>query len=444
MYDCIIVGAGPGGYVAAERAGARGKSVLLIEKAELGGVCLNHGCIPTKTLLHSSKLIASTRTAEEFGVRMQGAQFDLARAMAWKTKVIETLRKGIAYQMKRHKVEVLVGEAQLVDRETVAVAGQTYQAKNIIVAPGSSPLRPGFPGVESASVLDSTEMLTIEDLPKSLAIIGGSYIGMEFASFFSNVGVQVQVIEMMSEIIPFMDPEIAALLRKSLSGVSFHLGSRVEAIEGNRVYYTSDSSRDSIDAERVLLAVGRTPNVNDSGFERIGLDYDTKGIRVNQSMQTNLPGVYAIGDATGQSLLAHSASRMGEVAVNVICGEQDRMRYDAIPWVVYTDPEVAGCGLTESQARDRGARPRVAKLQLRANSRYVAEHPHGRGICKIVTDEDSGVVLGIHLLGAGVSEIIYGAAAIIEAELRVKDVRQIVFPHPTLSEIIKDTLWEIS
>ena len=443
MYDCIIIGAGPGGYVAAERAGAHGKRVLLIEKEHLGGVCLNRGCIPTKSLLHAAKVYQQAQKSEQFGVSCSDIRFDLARAMAWKKEVIETLRKGVAFQMKRHNVEVLEGEAHLIGANAVEVGGKEYRAGNLIIATGSSPVHLPIPGKESAPVLDSTEILEVTDLPKSIAIIGGSYIGMEFASFFASVGVEVSVVEMMPEIIPFMDPEIAAMLRKSLSDVTFHLGSRVESFDGNRVTFSHGDSHGSIDAERILMAVGRAPNVQAVEVDKIGLDYDRKGIRVNDRMQTNVPTVYAIGDVTGKSLLAHSASRMGEVAVSAMLGRRDRMRFHAIPWVVYTNPEVAGCGMSEDDARKEGRSVKVAKLQLRANSRYTAEHPRERGICKVIVDEQTDVILGVHLLGAGTSEIIYGAAAMIEAELRVQDVKEIVFPHPTVSEIIRDTLWEL-
>ena len=444
MYDIIIIGAGPGGYVAAERAGAAGKSVLLVEKSHLGGVCLNRGCVPTKTLLHASKLFAQVKSGEQFGVICQNSRFDLSKAMEWKQKVIETLRQGVAYQMKRHKVEVVQGEALLVDAKTVQVGDNSYQGKNIIIATGSSPFKLPIPGIDSAHCVSSTELLEITKIPDRLIIIGGGYIGMEFASFFSNIGVQVTVIEMMPEIIPFMDSEMSSLLRKAMKDVVFLLNTRVKAIKGKRVEYSKDGSLDSLDADLILLAVGRAPNVQGNGFEKLGLDFDSKGVRVNERMQTNIPGVYAIGDVTGQSLLAHSASRMGEIAVNNISGTADCFRLTAIPWVVYTQPEIAGCGLSESEAKDSGRRVRTAKLSLKANSRHIAEHPNERGICKVLIDEQTEALVGVQVLGSGVSEIIAGASVMIEAELRVKDVREIVFPHPTVSEIIKDTLWELS
>ena len=445
MYDLIIVGAGPGGYVAAERAGALGMSVLLVEKSHLGGVCLNQGCIPTKTLLHTSKLFIQNQSSHEFGVLCDNLRYDLKKAMALKDRVRESLRKAIAFQMKRHHVEVLNGVAELSERNSVRVNGKKLEGKHLIIATGSSPAKPPIPGLDSQYVLDSSAILEISTLPQKLTIIGGGYIGMEFASFFSNLGVDVTVIEMMPEIIPFLDPEIAVLLRKSMPQVTFHLDSRVQSINDNTVHIAQkNGSKTSIKSELILVAVGRSPNTSAVGLDSIGVSFDRQGIHVNELMQTNIPGVYAVGDVTGRSLLAHSASRMGEVAVNVISSRKDQMRYQAVPWVVYTYPEVAGCGLAEHDAIAQGRKVKIAKLQLRANSRHLAEHPKERGLCKVLVDEESQVLLGVHLLGAGVSEIIYGAAAMIESQLRIKDVREIVFPHPTVSEIIKDTLWELN
>ena len=442
MYDIIVVGAGPGGYIAAERAGARGKSVLLIEKSQLGGICTNEGCIPTKSLLNAAKQYVHGLEAGKFGVHFDSARFELKEAMAWKQEVIETLRKGIAYLMKKNKVDVINGEAEFSDRQTVRVNGQKYQGQHLIIATGSSAAVPPIPGVDSPSVVTNREILQIDTLPKKLAIIGGGYIGMEFASFFSSVGVDVHVVEMMDEIVPMMDAEFAKMLRKTLPKVSFHLGAKVESISNNTVVFSTADKKGSVQADLILMSVGRRPNVQ--GLEGLGLDIRRQGIKVNEKMQTNLPGVYAIGDVNGESLLAHSASRMAEVAVNTICDQHDHMRYQAIPWVVYTLPEVAGCGLTEQEARQQGLNVKTATMQMRANGRFLAEYgKQSPGLCKVVVDADTNILKGVHLLGATSSEMIYGVAAMIEAELRVQDIQEIIFPHPTVSEIIKDTLWEL-
>lgn len=450
MYDVIIIGGGPGGYLAAERAGARGLSVLLIEKKELGGVCLNEGCIPTKTLLNSAKNYLHGIEADQFGVSFDNPRFDLGTAMKWKERVVSTLVKGVAYQMKSHNVEVIKEEGRLIAGDTVEAGGKRYRGKNIILAVGSEAMVPPIPGADGKNVLTSREILRIDTMPKRLAVIGGGVIGTEFACFFSSFDVEVHVIEMLDEIIPFMDTDLTKMLRRELKDrINFHLGCRVEKIDEKAVTYSvkdksGDTKQETVEADMVLLSVGRKPNVEGMGFEEAGLDYTPNGIRVDERMRTNLPNVYAVGDVTGKSLLAHSAYRMGEVAVADIAGEQDHMRYHAVPWVVYTIPEGAGVGLTESQAEKEGRKIKTATMQMRANGRFLAENGSKKnGICKVITNEDSGVLLGIHILGGVCSEIIYGAAAMIEAELRVKDIKEIIFPHPTVSEIIRDTVWQL-
>ncbi|MGD2156625.1 MAG: dihydrolipoyl dehydrogenase [Anaerolineales bacterium] len=442
-YDVIIIGAGPGGYIAAERAGAMGKSVLLIEKKHLGGICLNEGCIPSKTLLHAAKLFVQAKGSEEYGVLVDNPRFDLTTVMAHKKKVVQTLRDGVAYQMERFNVEVLHGMASIVDRRTIEVEGQRYSGKNILIATGSTPIHLPVPGADQPHVVTSSELLNIDRLPQSLIVIGGGVIGCEFASFFSNVGVEVTVIELLPEIISNIDAEIARLLRRSMKKVSFHLDSEVVSIGVDELTFKKQDQLHTIPAELVLMSVGRQPNVGGLGLERIDLDLDRVGIRVNDVMQTNIPGVYAIGDVTGKSMLAHSASRMGEVAVNHMFGYDDTMRYHAIPWVVYTHPEVASVGLSEAQAREKGLEVKIAKMPMTINGRFLAENIGKRGLCKMVVDSKTCVLLGVHMIGSTCSEMIFGAAAMIEDEFRVKDIKEVVFPHPTVSEMLRDTIFEV-
>lgn len=443
MYDIIIIGAGPGGYIAAERAGAKGKSVLLIEKAHLGGVCLNEGCIPTKTLLNSAKQFVHAEEAIQFGVNVGGLSFDLAKAMEWKGKVIDTLRKGIAFLMKKYKVDVVSGSAKMVGGKKVDVDGKTYEAENIIIATGSSTFIPPIPGAKGPNVITSTEALQLKSMPKSIVVIGGGVIGVEFASFFSSFGVRVHVVEMMDEIIPFMDKEIAEGLRKAMKKTEFILGAKVESIDADGVSYSKAGKTVKLESELVLMAVGRRANLTGMGFEQIGLDMDKTGIKVNERMQTNLPGIYAIGDVTGKLLLAHAASRMGEVAVNTICGQKDRMRSHAVPWAVYGLPESTGCGMTESEAIKAGFKIRTATSLMRTNGRFLAENAMAPGLCKVIVDSERETILGIHMFGAASSEMIYGAAVFMEAELTLKEIREIIFPHPSVSEIIRDTILEL-
>jgi dihydrolipoamide dehydrogenase len=443
MYDVIIIGAGPGGYVAAERAGALGKSVLLIEKNLLGGVCLNEGCIPSKALLYAAKLFVQAGDSQDFGVRVDDLHFDLAAAMAHKQKVVKTLRDGVAYQMRRFGVDVLQGEASIVDRGAVEAEGQRYMGKNILIATGSTPLRLSIPGVEQPHVLTSNQLLEIERLPKSLIIIGGGVIGCEFASFFSNVGVDVTLIELLPEIVSNIDAEIAVMLRRSMKKVDFHLNSEVVSMGADQLTFKKQDKLHTIPSELVLMSVGRKPNIENLGLEKINLDYDRGGIKINQAMQTNIPGIYAVGDVTGRSMLAHTASRMGEVAVNNMFGHKDIMRYHAIPWVIYTYPEVASVGLSEAMAKEKGLEVKVSKMPLSVNGRFLAENIGKRGLCKVVVDSETNVLRGVHMIGPTCSEMIFGVAAMMEDEFRVEDIREVVFPHPTISEILRDTLFEI-
>lgn len=446
-YDLIIIGGGPGGYVAAERAGAAGKKVLLLEKEQLGGVCLNWGCIPTKSLLNSAKYYHHALHGSQFGVTAGNVSFDLEKAMAWKEKTVKTLRGGVAFLMKKYKVDVISEAGRLVDRATVEAGGKRYSAASIIIATGSSPAVPPIPGADLPSVLTSNEVLEISSLPSSIAVIGGGVIGMEFASFFSTLGVKVSVIEMLDEIFPMMDGKMASAMRKAMPGVTFHLGSKVEAIEKGRVHFTSGGEKSGCGADMVLLSVGRRANLEGLGLKEAGVDFDRSGIKVDEYQRTNLPGVYAVGDVTGISQLAHSASRMGEVAVGHILDgaspRYGRMRLGAVPWAVYTLPEAAGCGKTEEQAEAEGIRVKSAVFQFGANGRFLAENGREPGFCKVVTDASSNVLLGVHLMGAYSSEIIHGAAAMIEAELRVQDIKEIIFPHPTVSEVVCDAVWEL-
>jgi dihydrolipoamide dehydrogenase len=445
-YDIIIIGAGPGGYEMAERAAHKGKNVLLIEKKDLGGVCLNTGCIPTKTLLNSAKHYVHAKEAPEFGVNTGEVSFDLSVAMNWKQDVVKTLRGGVGAMLKKNKVEVLFGEAKLLGSGQVQVEDTVYEGHNVVIATGGSPFIPPIPGADQPHVMTSTEILNVEELPESLVVIGGGVIGIEFASFFSSLGVKVDVIEMLDEIIPFMDNDQAAAFRKALKGkVDFNLGCRVTSIDGHDVKYTTKSGEEkSLNADIILMSVGRAPNLEGLGLEEAGLDFDRSGIKTNDQQRTNLPNVYAIGDVTGKSQLAHSATRMGEVALNTLLGKQDRFRTHAIPWVVYSMPEIAGCGLTEDEARAAGHNVESASLPLIMSGRFLAENgKRGAGSVKVVKDADTDVLLGVHMFGGICSEIIWGVAAMIESELRVTDIQEIVFPHPTVGEVIRSTMFQL-
>ena len=446
-FDLIVIGAGPAGYVAAERAGAAGKRVLLIEREEhLGGVCLNWGCVPTKALLACAKVYYQASHGDAYGV--SGAvQFDLAKAMARKQKTQDGLRMGIKGLMKKFKVEVQRGEAKLTGKNAVQVGDTTYQAANILVCTGSRPAKPPIPGLTLPHVCDSSAILNITALPKRLVIIGGGVIGVEFACFFASVGVAVEVVELLPEITPGIDGDCAKTLRTELTGkgVTFHLGRKVSKVTAEAVHHTDAQGQDekSIAADTVLVCIGRTPNTDNLGLEAVGVDVRNRLIQVDDRCRTNVPGIYAAGDCASRIMLAHVGSRMAEVAVRDMLGEKDRMRWHAIPGVIYTSPEVAGVGLTEAQAKEQGLAVTVANWNLAANGRFLAEFS-GKGQIKAILRKDDGVLLGVHGVGGGVSEQVAAWAAMIEAEFRLQELTELVFPHPTVSEALRDAAWTVA
>ena len=454
VHDVVVLGGGPGGYLAAERLAAAGRKVLLIEKGRLGGTCLNVGCIPTKTLLACAKHYAAALEGERFGVRAERVTFDWSAMQAWKREVVERQLTGLAATEKRLGVEVLKAEGRLLGPGRVEAAGELRQASAVVVATGSVPALPPIPGVRANSkVVDSTGLLEWPDMPRRLCVIGGGVIGVELAGLFGSLGGQVDVVEMLDEIVPFMDRDQAAVLRRAMKAVRFHLGCKVESVDGATVSFRAkDGTAAKIEADLVLMAVGRQPAVAGWGAEEAGLDLRAGAVVVDERMRTNLPGVWAVGDVTGRSLLAHAAYRMAEVAcadvlasAGVGPGSRDRMRYDAIPWVVYGMPEAAGVGATEADARARGLAIKKASLPLRANGRFAAEQGFSAvGAVKLIAEAATDRVIGIHLVGAYASEMIWGAAAVVEQELRVSDLKQIVFPHPTVSEAIREAAWEIA
>ena len=452
-YDVIILGGGPGGYLAAERLGHRKLKVLLVEQESLGGTCLNVGCIPTKSLLNSAKLYAHAQHSERFGVTATGVAYDWTQVQAWKADVVGKLVAGVGASEKRAGVEVAYAHGSLVAPGVVEVAGETKTADHVIVATGSVPVLPPIPGAaDNPLVVDSTGLLAVESVPQRLVVIGGGVIGVEFASLFAAFGSQVEVIEMLPEIVPFMDDDLAARLRKALTGVTFRLGCRVTGIEGATVVYTDAKGTERrAEADLVLMAVGRRPLVQGWGAEEAGLEVGPRGVAVDDTMRTNLPNVWAVGDVTGRSLLAHAAYRMGEIAaahiIDPVAARRNgqRLRTDTIPWAVYSMPEAAGVGLTEARAKERGHDVITATVPLAVSGRFVAENGvRGPGAVKLIADRGTRAVLGVHMLGSYAPETIWGAATVLETELTIDDLRQVVFPHPTVSEGIREAAWAIT
>ena len=412
-FQVAIIGGGPAGYTAAEAAGKAGLSVVLFEKQNVGGVCLNEGCIPTKTLLYSAKTYDGARHAQKYAIGAAELSFDLPKIIARKQKVVRKLVLGVKGKLTSHGVTLVTGEASVVDKHHVQCGEEVYECDYLLLCTGSDTFIPPIPGVEKVPYWTHRDALNNKELPASLAIIGGGVIGMEFASFFNSLGVEVTVIEMMDEILGGMDKELSGLLRAEYAkrGIRFMLSTKVVSLdraEDGQVqvhYELSDGTGGAVAAEKLLMSVGRRPVTQGFGLENLHLDKNERGnVVVNAQMQTSEPTVYACGDLTGFSLLAHTAVREAEVAVHHITGQADAMSYRAIPGVVYTNPEIAGVGETEESLQKKGIAYRVSKLPMAFSGRFVAENEGVNGVCKLLLGEDD-TVLGAHVLGLSLIHI---------------------------------------
>ena len=450
MTDLLIIGGGPAGYVAAERAAQAGMTVTLFEKKTLGGVCLNEGCIPTKTLLYSAKTYENALNGKKYGITTENVGFQYKRIISRKNKVVRKLVAGVRGKMSENNVTVVEGAAEIIASTDAGVEVRcndgVYKGKNLLISTGSEAFVPPIPGVQEAGdiVVTNREILDMKERPESLVVIGGGVIGMEFASFFNSLGSEVTVIEMLPEILGNNDFEISEMLRRNYAkrGITFHLEAKVVEIDGNKVIFEKEGERHIVEGEKILMSVGRRAVTQGLGFENIGLELDRGGVKVDDKMRTNVPNVYAAGDVTGFSLLAHTASREGEVVVNNLAGKPDTMSYKAIPGVVYTNPEVAGVGETEESARAKELDYQVVKLPMAFSGRFVAENEGENGMIKVLVGKKHNEVIGVHMLGGPSGEIIYGACMAIEQEMTLDEMKKIVFPHPTVSEIIKEALFE--
>ena len=452
QFDLIVIGGGPGGYLAAERAAHAGLKTLLFEKNALGGVCLNEGCIPSKALLNSAKHYEHALHSAAFGVTCKDVTIDQSAVIARKRRVVRTLVSGVRAKLRGAGVTVVMETAQITgktgDGFTVTAAGTAYTGKHLIIATGSSPSVPPIPGIREnlgTFVLTNREILELTEIPETLTVIGGGVIGLEMAAYYAAVGSRVTVVEMLDHIAGATDLEISGILQKELEkkGITFLLGHKCLSVEPGLVRAEAPSGETvTIPAQKVLLSIGRRANVTDLGLESIGVTTDRGAIPTDALGRTNVPGVYAIGDVNGHHMLAHTAYREAEVAVNTILGKKDFMRYTANPSVIYTQPEIASVGKTEEECKAAGLAYEVRKLPMVYSGRFVAENEGMDGLCKVLVDQKRRTVLGVHLIGTYTGEMIWGAAEMIELQLRVSDARQIIFPHPTVSEIIRETLWE--
>ncbi len=440
-YDLIIIGAGPGGYEAALDAAKAGMKTALIEKEALGGTCLNHGCIPTKSLLHAANLYKNIQEAGLFGLKAE-ASVDVTAVQARKNEVVAQLRSGIAAQMKKAKVDVYEGTGRITDAHTVRVGEEDLSARFLMIATGSKTFVPKIPGAELAGVYTSDELLEQDVLCDHLVIIGGGVIGMEFASYYSAMGKQVTVIEAMPRILPAMDKETSQSLKMLLKkkGVDIHTGARVEEIrKGLTVVFTEKETQQTVEADGVLICIGRRPNT-EGLFEGEPLVEMERGfIHVNENGQTNVPSIYAIGDVTGGLMLAHEATAEGRRAVEHMQGKTPAIRADIIPGCIYTEPEIASVGLTVDQAKEKGLAADSQKYPMTANGKTVVEGAE-RGFMKVVFEESTHKILGAQMMCERATDMISEFALAITQDLTLEDMARVVRPHPTFSEAITEAV----
>ena len=444
-YDAIVIGGGPGGYECAIRLSQNGLKTALVEKDELGGTCLNRGCIPTKALLHSAEIYHGAKSAAEYGVNVDGISFDYGAMVARSKAVSKRLCGGVAFLEKSHGVTVYKGSATVEDRQTVKLdTGETLQCGHLIIATGSSPARLPVPGTDLPNVLDSTGLLNLTDCPGSIVIIGAGVIGMEFATLYAQLGVRVTVIEMLDRVLAPFDRDITDFIEADLraKGVELVLGARVRSIEaGMRVSYSlvKDGSEGSAEGEKVLIAGGRVPNSRGIGLESIGVQMDRRGfVEVDGLCRTNVPGVYAIGDVNGRMMLAHVASAQGILVADHIAGKPVRqLNMNHIPSCVYYSPEISMVGMTEAQARETGRDIGAGTFSLTGNGRALTMGA-AAGLVKFVFDRATDEILGFHMVGPSATELASEVAAVMACEGTMSEICETVHPHPTISETVME------
>ena len=450
IYDVLIIGGGPAGYRAAERAGHKKLTVALFEQRALGGTCLNEGCVPTKTLLYSAKLYDYAKGgAEHYGVKSEKATIDHAAVIARKDKVVKTLVSGVAMQMKGAKVKVVSAAAKVAGKSdngfVVEAGGERYEGKKLIIASGSVAAVPPIPGlkeaVASGDAVTNREVLALTKAPKKLIVLGGGVIGLEMASYFNSIGTEVTVVEMLDRIGGPTDLDMSKMVQDIYAkrGVKFMLGTKATAVKGTTLEVENAQGKSTLKADKILVAIGRRANSVALNLESIGVNTERGAIPTDDEMKTNVPGVFAIGDVNGKSMLAHTAYREAEVAVNVIAGEKDRMSYSAIPAVIYTNPEVSSVGETEETAKAKGIKYKAVQLPFAFSGRYIAENEGGQGFIKLILAAD-GTIIGACAIGNPSSEIIFGLAVAVEKKMTCKSFSKVVFPHPTVGEVFRDAV----
>ena len=440
--DLIIIGAGPGGYETAYEAGQKGLSVTLFEGADLGGTCLNAGCIPTKCLVRNAEVVSQFKNAEEFGIDDFTFSLDFNKVMERKDGVVSGLRSGIEQMMKMAKVNVVKGFARFSDDHTLICDGEEYTADNIIIATGSVSRALPIPGADLECVMDSTDILRIDHIPESLTIIGGGVIGMEFATIFSAFGSKVTVIEYMKQILPPFDADIAKRLKAALTkqGIKIITGAAATSIKQDEdyrcvVHYTAKGKEETVISSDLLMAVGRAPRLDTLDLDKAGIEYTPKGIVVDGYMRTNKPHIFAIGDVNGRMMLAHVASFQGMHALNTIMGKDDDIDFNVVPSAVFTTPECGMAGLTEQQCKDKGMDVKIGQSFFRANGKALAMG-EPEGLVKLIFDAVSGCLVGAHIMGAQAADLAQQCADMMARGTTREQMLDIIFGHPTVSEVL--------
>lgn len=451
LYDLLILGGGPGGYTAAERAGQAGLKVALFEKDALGGVCLNEGCIPTKTMLNSAKLYDHANNSEVFAVKSLEVSFNQAQVVKRKNKVVKTLIGGVKAKMKNNGVEVIKAEASIRGKEDalfrVDALNEKYLGKNLLIATGSVPFVPPIPGLkeglESGFVVTNKGILDLEEIPEKMTVIGGGVIGLEMACYFQTIGSKVTIIEMQDHIAGTTDSQISDMLQNiyTKKGINFLLKAKVTEVGDGYVSYELADESAGVAADIVLLSVGRRPVIEGYGLESLEVEVEGGAIKTDAQCRTNIPGVYAAGDVNGRWMLAHAASREAETAVNTMLGKEDEMSYNNCPGVIYTNPEVAYVGATTEELDLQGRPYKMVEIPFSYSGRYMAETNREQSLCKLIVSEDDQTLIGCHLLGPYVSEIIITAGIIIERKMTMEEIKKQIFPHPTVAEIIREGIF---
>lgn len=445
IYDLVVIGAGPGGYVAAIRGAQLGMKVAIVEKDAYGGTCLNYGCIPTKALYKNAEVVDEIMHADDFGIKVKGYEIDMEKVQARKDKIVKTLSGGVGQLLKGNKVELVKGAAKLVAPGKVEVDGKVLETKKILIASGSKASRPPVKGIENKGVITSKEALDMDHVPEKIVIIGGGVIGIEFAGIYQAFGAEVTVVEFMPKIIPAVDKEITDRLQRLLGrkGIKFMVGTKVEEIEKDgkalRVTVDKGGKKSQLPCNEVLVSTGRELDIEGLNLDGLGIQYDRKGVKVDENYRTNVPGIYAIGDVIGGVMLAHVASEEGKVCVERMNGEDARVDYDLIPSAIFTFPDVASIGLSEEQAKEQGLAYEVGKFQFAGNGKALTMD-NAKGMLKVVVSQDKQRILGVHIVGPNASDLLAEAAIAMRGEFTVEEAANTMHGHPTLSEAFEEAL----